>query len=89
MKQRLDLETLLRKYENNYLLTNDTHNNQPTQHKYTLKSKLHKVKTEANFYPTHDYYYNNRVMRSPQKNDPFATRQNEHFVNINFQMSKS
>ena len=45
MKQRLDLETLLRKYENNYLLSPETHTNQQQYTKYTLKSKLNKVKT--------------------------------------------
>lgn len=45
MKQRLDLETLLRKYENNYLLTDPYKDTSHKPTRYDIKTKLHKVKT--------------------------------------------
>jgi hypothetical protein len=89
MRQRLDLDALLRKYETNYS-PRDALNDPGYLSPRTLqpKHRITKLKTESSYYPENDLKYFNTVANIAQpKMDRYTTR--DKVASVNFQMSKS
>ncbi len=86
MRQRLDLDALLRKYETNY-----SPRPQPTEPAYSPKGvpKLRlKLKTETDRFPENDLRFFNTAANRAQL-DPGSRTGRDKVGSVSFQMSKS
>ena len=84
MRQRLDLDSLLRKYETSY----SPRNQLESKHYYpeqNVRAKGNKLKTEPNQYAGSSPYF--QVGRTRQEPELYSTR--DKVASISFHMSKS